>query len=229
MQFPLFVGRDRSVKALAEARVREKQLLLVAQREVASEEPGPADLFPVGTLVRVQDYLALSDGSVRVMLTGTARVKVLEYLQTDPFLSVHGELLQVGQDRSQEAQQLMQTVLGRFESLTQQGAEVSAETQALARTLVTQLEPIGQQEESHADARQLARSVIRTIEMVLEQRKQDIHKPHEALDRMRKIDDAGVFADTLTPYLPLAVADQQAILETLPPRERLEKLRQLMG
>jgi DNA-directed RNA polymerase specialized sigma24 family protein/Lon protease-like protein len=227
MIFPLFVGRDRSVKALAEARIREKQLLLVAQKDVSVDTPGPEDLFSVGTVARVQDYLTLPDGTVRVMLTGTVRVRILEYLRTQPFISVRGEILPAATDRSPDAQTLARSVCERFEQFQQQKNGISPDAQALAESIKNQLEALVQQQNISADALGLARNIATQLDRMETQRKLAI--PQEAIEMARRIDEAGVLADTITPYLPLAIEDQQALLETLPPRERLEKLRELMG
>ena len=76
MVLPLFVGRDRSIKALDQAMAADKQILLVAQRSPDVDDPGAADLYPVGTLATVLQLLKLPDGTIKVLVEGLARVAV---------------------------------------------------------------------------------------------------------------------------------------------------------
>src|SRR5436190_1199312 len=85
MIFPLFVGRDKSVRALEEARSQDRYILLVSQKQMAVDDPQPEDVFEVGTVAEVMQVLSLPDSTVRVMLEGVARVRVKEFLQSDPF------------------------------------------------------------------------------------------------------------------------------------------------
>src|SRR5437667_11624748 len=68
MIFPLLVGRERSVKALDEAIAHGKQIMLVAQKHVQTEDPSPEDLFNVGIVAEIMQILRVPDGTVRVML-----------------------------------------------------------------------------------------------------------------------------------------------------------------
>src|SRR5437588_4522702 len=83
--FPLFVGRDKSVRALEEARGQDRYILLVAQKQMAVDDPQPEDVYEMGTVAEIMQVLNLPDATVRVMLEGTARVRIKEFLQTDPF------------------------------------------------------------------------------------------------------------------------------------------------
>src|SRR5262245_62326221 len=91
--FPLFVGRDKSVRALEEARTQDRYILLVAQRQMAIDDPLPEDIYEVGTVAEVMQVLNLPDGTVRVMLEGEARVKIIAYLQSEPFFLVSVQVL----------------------------------------------------------------------------------------------------------------------------------------
>src|SRR5713226_237215 len=93
MIFPLFVGRDKSVRALEEARGQDRYILLVAQKQMAIDDPQPEDVYEMGTVAEIMQVLNLPDATVRVMLEGTARVRIKEFLQTDPFYRVRVEVL----------------------------------------------------------------------------------------------------------------------------------------
>ncbi len=80
MVVPLFVGRERSIAALKEAMERDKRVVLCAQRQPKTNDPGPEDLFEVGTLGTIRQMIQLPDGTVKVLVMGERRVKVVEFL-----------------------------------------------------------------------------------------------------------------------------------------------------
>lgn len=125
--FPLFVGRDKSLRALEEARSQDRYILLVAQRQMAIDDPAPQDIYEVGTVAEVMQVLNLPDGTVRVMLEGQARVQIHEYLQTDPFFRVRVELLQEEEDRTAEVEALMRSVIALFQQVVELGKEIPPE------------------------------------------------------------------------------------------------------
>jgi len=125
--FPLFVGRDKSLRALEEARSQDRYILLVAQRQMAIDDPAPEDIYEVGTVAEVMQVLNLPDGTVRVMLEGQARVRILEYLQSDPFFRVKVEQLVEQDERSAEVEALMRSVIQLFQQVVELGKEIPPE------------------------------------------------------------------------------------------------------
>jgi ATP-dependent Lon protease len=111
MVFPLFVGREKSVRALKEAETADRLVLLVAQRQVHMDSPQPDDLFPVGAVARVLQMLPLPDGTVRVLLEGIGRARITEYLQTEAFLQVRVEALPETMETGEAAAALVRQVL----------------------------------------------------------------------------------------------------------------------
>ena len=87
MVIPLFVGRERSIDALDAAMKDNKQILLVAQKEAEVDEPDIADLYEVGTLANILQMLKLPDGTVKVLVEGIQRSKVLQYKETEGYFS----------------------------------------------------------------------------------------------------------------------------------------------
>ncbi|QSA99293.1 endopeptidase La [Methylococcus sp. EFPC2] len=79
MVMPLFIGRDKSIEALDQAMLRDKQILLVAQKNAELDDPGFDDLFEVGTLSNIRQLLKLPDGTVKLLVEGGQRCKVLSY------------------------------------------------------------------------------------------------------------------------------------------------------
>jgi ATP-dependent Lon protease len=87
MVIPLFVGRQRSIDALDVAMKDNKQILLVAQKEAEVDEPEFTDLYEIGTLANILQLLKLPDGTVKVLVEGVQRSKVLLYKETGSFFS----------------------------------------------------------------------------------------------------------------------------------------------
>ena len=100
MIVPLFVGREKSVLALEETMKNDKHILLVTQKDAATDEPGPDDIFRIGTVGSVLQLLKLPDGAVKVLVEGQSRAEILAYTERSEFFetaardipeSVHGD------------------------------------------------------------------------------------------------------------------------------------------
>jgi len=87
MVIPLFVGREKSIDALEAAMKDDKQVLLVAQKEAEVDDPNASDLYQVGTLANILQLLKLPDGTVKVLVEGSERCRVVRYQATDGFFS----------------------------------------------------------------------------------------------------------------------------------------------
>src|SRR5476651_1049366 len=96
MVLPLGVGRERSIAAAQEA-VRERRPIgLLLQRDAETVEPGPADLYEIGTTARILRYLTVPDGGHNVICQGEQRFRVIEFLAGYPFLAARVELIAEG-------------------------------------------------------------------------------------------------------------------------------------
>ncbi|MGR9012431.1 MAG: endopeptidase La [Gammaproteobacteria bacterium] len=116
MVIPLFVGRERSIDALDAAMKDNKQILLVAQKEAEVDEPDIADLYEVGTLANILQMLKLPDGTVKVLVEGIQRSKVLHYKETESYFSaVVTEVYDVLKLTEQEQDVLQRTVINSFD------------------------------------------------------------------------------------------------------------------
>src|SRR5262245_4016866 len=85
MVVPLFVGRDKSVRALEEVMRGDKQILLVTQKNSADDDPSPADIHEVGVLASVLQLLKLPDGTVKVLVEGKTRARVVDFTAEEAF------------------------------------------------------------------------------------------------------------------------------------------------
>src|SRR3990167_9498004 len=83
MVIPLFVGRQKSIRALEAAMLENKRIVLVAQRKSSDDDPGPDDLFQVGTVSSLLQLLKLPDGTVKVLVEGEQRVKISTFAQLE--------------------------------------------------------------------------------------------------------------------------------------------------
>src|SRR3989338_11609036 len=95
MVIPLFVGRAESIKALESAMTQDKQVALVAQKNASVDIPAETDLFSVGTVVTILQMLRLPDGTVKVLVEGVSRARVLSFLPVSeefPFMRVQLEV-----------------------------------------------------------------------------------------------------------------------------------------
>ena len=94
MVIPLFVGREKSIKALDLAMREDKQILLVAQTSAETDDPTVQDMFTVGTLANILQLLKLPDGTVKVLVEGSERVRLVQFLTTENHFSAQYELIQ---------------------------------------------------------------------------------------------------------------------------------------
>ena len=133
MIVPLFVGRPRSVRALEDAVEQGRYILLVAQRNSTIDDPSPEDLYSVGTVGESMQMLKLPDGTIRIVIEGVARVRILEYMQTDPFYRVRVEVLPESEERTTEIEALMRNVISQFERCVSLGKTIPPEALETAR------------------------------------------------------------------------------------------------
>ena len=116
MVIPLFVGRDKSIRALEAAMEGDKQILLVAQKAAETDDPGAEDLFQVGTLAHVLQLLKLPDGTIKVLVEGVSRSKVDRVIEVDGALRGRGKEIAAETDRPErEIEAIMRSLMSLFE------------------------------------------------------------------------------------------------------------------
>jgi len=117
--FPLFLGRQKSIKALDHAMDNKRYLLLVAQKDVSNEDPGTDDIYSVGVVAEVVQILRVPDGTVRISLEGIERAKITSFLNTEPFFSARVSPLKTKVKRGPKIEALKRSVLALFENVVQ--------------------------------------------------------------------------------------------------------------
>jgi ATP-dependent Lon protease len=124
------VGRDRSVAALEEAMVNDQEIFLATQKETRVEEPGEEDIYSVGTVTKIKQLLKLPGDTIRVLVEGLNRGKVIEFTKSDPFFEVAIEEAtdEVNIGKTLEKEALMRSVLETFEDYVKLSNKVSPDT-----------------------------------------------------------------------------------------------------
>ncbi len=115
MIVPLFIGRGKSIKALEESMMNDRRIVLTAQKQPNIDDPAPDDLYSTGTLCDVLNLVKLPDGTIKVLIEGTSRVTILEYLVEDDYFVVRVEDVQEQEEKDIHTEALMREVLSKFD------------------------------------------------------------------------------------------------------------------
>ncbi|MCO5066069.1 MAG: endopeptidase La [Rhizobiaceae bacterium] len=127
MIVPLFVGREKSIKALEEAMGSERQILLVTQKNAADDDPQPDAIYDVGTLANVLQLLKLPDGTVKVLVEGSVRASVKGFLERADFHEAEAEVLAEPKEEEVEIEALARSVVADFENYVKLNKKISPE------------------------------------------------------------------------------------------------------
>ena len=127
MIVPLFVGREKSIKALEEAMGTERQILLATQMNASDDDPEPAAIYDVGTLANVLQLLKLPDGTVKVLVEGTARARISKFLDRAAFHEADAEVLVEPEEEEVEIEALARSVVSDFENYVKLNKKISPE------------------------------------------------------------------------------------------------------
>jgi len=127
MIVPLFVGREKSIKALQEVMGAEKQIMLATQKNAAEDEPAADGIFEIGTLANVLQLLKLPDGTVKVLVEGTSRARITSFTERGDFHEAHAEVLQEPAEEEVEVEALARSVVSDFENYVKLNKKISPE------------------------------------------------------------------------------------------------------
>ncbi|MBI3178290.1 MAG: LON peptidase substrate-binding domain-containing protein, partial [Deltaproteobacteria bacterium] len=116
MMVPLYVGRSKSINAVEEAMRGNRELLLAAQKKAKTNEPAPEDIFSVGTISQLMQHIRRPDGTVKVLVEGRRRCRVLRYLPNEPFFLVEVEEFAEAPELHPEMEALLRTVHEVFDN-----------------------------------------------------------------------------------------------------------------
>ena len=128
MVIPLFVGRAESIKALEYAMSKDKQVILVAQKNASVDVPTDQDLFSVGSIATILQMLRLPDGTVKVLVEGLSRAKIVTITTEQEFMLAQLEVHQEkDQEEDSEIQVLIRNVTAQFEQLIKANKKIPPE------------------------------------------------------------------------------------------------------
>jgi len=171
MIVPLQVGRDRSVKALDRAVRTNQPVALVTQRSSEQEEiAGVDELYSIGTLAKIAQVIRLQDGTIRAIVQGRRRIRLLDLLQTEPHLEARVEIIDDDTEKTLEVEALMAAIHGQIEQYVNSGAPVPPEVAVAARNI--------------SDGGLLADMTAYSPEMTTEQR-QELLETIDVAERLR--------------------------------------------
>ena len=172
MVVPLFVGREKSVRALDEAMQRDRQLLLSAQTDARTDDPGPEDVHRLGTLGTIVQLVKLPDGTVKVLVEGKSRATIESFEESEDLFLVHVELVAEDEDTTVETEALMRTVANTFENYVKLNKKVPPE-------MVSTVQSIG-------DAGRLADTIVAHLNLKIED-KQRILEITDVKSRLEEV------------------------------------------
>ena len=127
MIVPLFVGREKSIAALEEVMRADKQILLAAQKNAGDDDPATDAIYDIGTLASVLQLLKLPDGTVKVLVEGSARAKVVRYTANENYFEAEVERVVDQPGAKDELEALSRSVITQFESYVKLNKKVSPE------------------------------------------------------------------------------------------------------
>ena len=127
MVIPLFVGRPKSIKALETSMESGKSILLVAQKTAAQDDPTPEDLYDTGSVATVLQMLKLPDGTVKVLVEGNQRARVLEVTDTGTHLAARAEILPAEGEELVEVEAMRRALLTQFDQYVKLNKKIPPE------------------------------------------------------------------------------------------------------
>lgn len=132
MIVPLFVGREKSIRALEEVMGTDKQIMLATQINATDDDPEPSAIYHVGTIANVLQLLKLPDGTVKVLVEGRARAEIDRYTQREEFYEAQARALHEPEEDPVEIEALSRSVVSEFESYVKLNKKISPEVVGVA-------------------------------------------------------------------------------------------------
>lgn len=127
MVIPLFVGREKSIKCLEAAMDKDKQIFLVAQKDATVDEPEQDDIYRIGTIATVLQSLKLPDGTVKVLVEGTQRAQIEEFVDNDDFFVANAQFIESDSVDEQEQDIFIRSAISQFEGYVKLNKKIPPE------------------------------------------------------------------------------------------------------
>lgn len=175
MIVPLEVGREKSVKAVEQAQAEDRRMVLVMQRDTKIDDPGPEDIYNVGTLVEIKQVVKVPGGTIKVVFEGISRARIDHYTQEDPFFRASVEEAPEDQAKTPETEALMRMVINQYERYIKASKKVAPE----ALVTVVQVEEPGK----------LADTIIAHLTHLKVEDKQSVLEQIDLVKRLERVSD----------------------------------------
>jgi ATP-dependent Lon protease len=172
MIVPLFVGREKSVKALEDVMKDDKQILLVTQKNASQDDPTPSDIYTLGTIGTVLQLLKLPDGTVKVLVEGGQRARIRRFTDNPNFFQVYADELEEIEEDQQELEALGRAVVSQFEQYIKLNKKIPAEV----LISINQIE----------DPAKLADTVVQHLTLKISD-KQQLLETESTLERLERV------------------------------------------
>ena len=127
MVIPLFVGREKSIKCLEAAMDKDKQIFLVAQKDATVDEPEQDDIYRIGTIATVLQLLKLPDGTVKVLVEGTQRAEIKDFVDNDEFFVADAQFIESDLIDEQEQDVFIRSAISQFEGYVKLNKKIPPE------------------------------------------------------------------------------------------------------
>lgn len=172
MVIPLFVGREKSIKALEYAMESNKNILLVAQKIASTDDPKPEDLYHICSVASLLQMLKLPDGTVKVLVEGNYRAEILEVIDSENYFSANIKKVTSEDSNNAEAEAMRRTIVNQFDQYVKLNKKIPSE-------IITSLNGI-------EDAGRLADTIAAYLPLKLEQ-KQEILEIFDVSKRLEHL------------------------------------------
>ena len=167
MIVPLFVGREKSVKALEEIMQSGKKILLVAQKDAAHDDPGKDDLYSVGTVGNILQMLKLPDSTIKVLVEGGARVAIRELMESEDCLRAQYVVLPEAVEDAKEQDAVARSVVQKFEDYVKMNKKLPPEV-LVSVFAVEEVEKLADTIASHLNLKVEDKQVLLELPSVIE-------------------------------------------------------------
>ncbi len=176
MILPLFVGRERSIRAIEEANKNNRMVFLVAQKQITQRNPEPEDLYEIGTIAVIMRFLRLPDNRIKILVQGISKARIVEYLHNDPFYRVKVEPIPEPKVKeiSIEMEALMRNVKEQSEKILSLRGLLSPD---VIKVLSGVEDPI-----------RLADLVVANLRLKVKEA-QEIHEINDPVERLQKVNE----------------------------------------
>lgn len=172
---PLEVGREKSIKAVDQAMLEDRRMVLAMQRDTKIDDPGPADIYSVGTIVEIKQVVKVPGGTIKVVFEGVSRARIDHYSEEEPFFRVAVEESQEELAKSAETEALMRMVVNQYERYIKASKKVPPEN----LVTVVQVEEPGR----------LADTIVAHLATLKIEDKQSVLETFDLVKRLEKVSD----------------------------------------